>query len=307
MISTSIGHNGGPDLYLRQIGKLQAIDAILHDARYTQTEALVLLGLIVRSNANYENAFPGGKTLALYAKVKHTDVVWKALRRLEDDFKVISREKRGDGRSNAYAIMPQRVIDAIVDEFTARRVARALPAPRIETHPPEVGGSADKPTHLNRVGQEEKPTHLNGVCPDTHSPEAGAAHPPEVGATHPPQVGSIHPLSIPYPLRGARAGEGGEDANTTAVTINCSVIHGPGFKLDFGAIDLHAELLGMPKDVARKVAEGCARDWAANGTRPRSAMAMVKAAMRTERLQSDIHAVRMAQAQSGQPMRTFKR
>jgi hypothetical protein len=98
-----------------------------------------------------------------------------------------------------------------------------------------------------------------------------------------------------------------EDTNTTKVTINCSAIRGPGFILDFGAIDVAAGLLGMPTDVARKVAEGCARDWAANGTRPQHPMAMVKAAMRTEHRQNEIHAVRLAQAQSGQPMKTFKR
>src|SRR5580704_5575605 len=69
--TAAIGHNAGPPLTRPEphIGKIQAIDAVLHDKRYSQTEALTVIGLIVRSDANYANAFPGAQTLAIYAKV----------------------------------------------------------------------------------------------------------------------------------------------------------------------------------------------------------------------------------------------
>lgn len=124
MTAPGIGHNSATDLYVSDIGKLQAIDAVLKNPQFSQTEALILIGLIVRSDKDFENAFPGAGTLAVYAKVNRTQTVFKALRALEEHFKVIERSSRGSGRSNNYTVLPQRVVDAIVEEFDARKKAR---------------------------------------------------------------------------------------------------------------------------------------------------------------------------------------
>lgn len=68
-----------------------------------------------------------------------------------------------------------------------------------------------------------------------------------------------------------------------AVTVNCSAIHGPGFTLDFGAIDMTAKLVGMTIEEGRMIAEILARDWAANGTKPQVPMAMLKKAIVSHR------------------------
>ncbi len=68
-----------------------------------------------------------------------------------------------------------------------------------------------------------------------------------------------------------------------AVTVNCSAIYGPGFTLDFGAIDMTAKLVGMTVEEARMIAEILARDWAANGTKPQGPMSMVKKAIVSHR------------------------
>jgi hypothetical protein len=155
--TAGIGHNRGPSpddapgLYLREVGKLQAIEAVLRDRRYNQTQALVLIGLIVRSNKAYANAYPGGATLAIYAKVKRTDAVFDALRELEDRYGVIERRNRGKGQSNSYTVMPQRVVDAVVEQYEAlkeAKTARALAA----THPPDRGDLRTEPTRLNGAG-----------------------------------------------------------------------------------------------------------------------------------------------------------
>ena len=207
MTTPQIGDNSGPSLYLREIGKLQAIDAVLKNPRLNQTEALVLIGLIVRSNSSYSDAFPGGATLALYAKVKRTDTVFAALRRLEDHFEMIDRKSRGHGRSNSYTVMPQKVVDAIVEEFEARKAAATQ-----ATHPLEPGDPENEPTRLERVTPEETHPVQPGEFakqPTRFDRASSTGHPVEPGATHPVQPGT-------YPFHIHSKKEGGEQARPPA-------------------------------------------------------------------------------------------
>lgn len=191
---TRIGHNAGPPLGC-EVGKLQAIDAVLHEHRYTQTEALVLIGLIVRSDADFANAFPGGATLATYAKVKTTDPVFKALRRLENDFEVIERRSRGQGRSNAYVVLPRRVVQSIIAEYETLKASKAN-----GSHPPQAGGYINEATQIKGVGEETSHPPNKGELrsePTQINPVGSETHPSKPGATHPSQAGTIHSLSIP--------------------------------------------------------------------------------------------------------------
>jgi hypothetical protein len=199
MNTPSIGHNSGVSLYVSDVGKLQAIDAVLKNPTFSQTEALILIGLIVRSDKAYENAFPGASTLAVYAKVAKTETIFKALRRLEDHYEMVKRASRGNGRSNSYTVMPQRVVDAIVKEFDARKKAAA------ETHPAQGGAPIGEPTPSNGAGLPEThpaqgggpvnvPAPVNGVGPPPNPPRSKgllpAGHPVQGGATHPVQRGT---------------------------------------------------------------------------------------------------------------------
>lgn len=194
-----IGHNSGTSLYVSDVGKLQAIDAVLKNSSFSQTEALVLIGLIIRSDKGYDNAFPGASTLAVYAKVAKTETIFKALRKLEDHYEMVKRSSRGNGRSNSYAVMPQRVVDAIVKEFDARKRAAAETHPTEgaapigeptppngaalpETHPSERAGSVNVPTPLNGAGFSHNPPPSKGLL--------SAGHPVQGGATHPVQRGT---------------------------------------------------------------------------------------------------------------------
>lgn len=172
MTDPTIGHNSGASLYVSDIGKLQAIDAVLRNPRFSQTEALVLIGLIVRSDKGYANAFPGASTLAVYAKVAKRDAVFKALRNLEDHFKVITRESRGSGRSNTYAVIPQRVVDAIVEEYDRKKAA---------TRPSQ--GDAP-PVPINGTGLEPDPSSQEGRLSGGR-PSEGDAGRPAKGDTYP--------------------------------------------------------------------------------------------------------------------------
>lgn len=191
-----IGHNSGVSLYVSDIGKLQAIDAVLKNPAFSQTEALVLIGLIVRSDKAYGNAFPGASTLAVYAKVAKTETVFKALRNLEDHYEMVERASRGNGRSNSYTVIPQRVVDAIVKEYDERKRA---------THPADGGGPPTEPTPLNgaalpqthsveRGGFLNGAAPLNGVGHNQNPPRSteprSTGHPVQGGATHPVQRGT---------------------------------------------------------------------------------------------------------------------
>ena len=169
-----IGANGGPELYVREVKKLTAIEAVLKNPKFNQTQALILIGLIIRSDEAYSNAFPGAVTLALYAKVKQTDTVFKALKELEDQFKLITRESRGQGRSNSYNVLPQRIIDAAEVAYEERKAAKKAE---------REAAAAIQATHPAQQGGLPKPTPPNVAPRSTGAPA-------EQGPTHPAQRGT---------------------------------------------------------------------------------------------------------------------
>lgn len=167
-----IGHNNPPpDIYVREIKKLTAIEAVLKNPKFNQTQALILIGLIVRSDEAYKNAFPTATTLALYAKVNRTQTVFKALKELEDQFKVISRDSRGHGRSNTYTVIPQRVADAVIEAYEERKAARG----------------ADT-TVKTQCAERTEPSAVSAPIRQT-------THPAERTATHPAER-TTYPVSI---------------------------------------------------------------------------------------------------------------
>jgi len=86
------------------------------------------------------------------------------------------------------------------------------------------------------------------------------------------------------------------------VQVNGGGIQGPGFRLDYAAIDLTAGIYGMPKERARSIAEICARDWVSNGKMPNSPMAIVKRAIANDFNQSKVNEVRLEAARAaGKP------
>jgi hypothetical protein len=149
-----IGHNGPPpDIYVREIKKLTAIEAVLKNPKFTQTQALILIGLIVRSDETYRNAYPGATTLALYAKVSRTQTIFKALSDLEDQFKVINRESRGQGRSNSYNVLPQRVLDEVAAAYEERKAAKAAERAAAKTKNAERT-ELEKPSAVSAPGRQ---------------------------------------------------------------------------------------------------------------------------------------------------------
>lgn len=250
-----MGHNGGPSLYVNEIGKLQAIDAVLQNRVINATEALILIGLIIRSNPQYANAFPGAATLAVYAKVARTDQVWAALRKLEDHFAMISRKSRGSGRSNSYTVMPQRVVDAIVAEYETRKAAKAATQPLVEGAPveqaaPLEGVSSPKPTPLEGVSLAPEATPAEGVAFETHPLRGGTTH-PRKGGTYPFNDPSQNKQEgqnkfVPVNWRTALNPHAAADAQDVFWVDGCRIEVMNGFKVelerDFPNVDLIAGL-----------------------------------------------------------------
>jgi uncharacterized protein YceH (UPF0502 family) len=97
------------------VAKITAVDAVLKNPKLSATQALLLIGLIIRANAAYEDAEASAARLAVYAKVSKLHTVFEALRELERHG-LIARENR-PGRANAYRVISQRVMDAIVTAY----------------------------------------------------------------------------------------------------------------------------------------------------------------------------------------------
>ncbi len=91
-----------------------------------------------------------------------------------------------------------------------------------------------------------------------------------------------------------RASEHAHEAGQ--VQLNGVAIYGPGFTIEYAAIDLAAGMIGMPKERARAIAEICARDWASNNKKPDSPMAMIKKAIKSDFNDGQIQSLRMETA-----------
>lgn len=153
-----VGHNGGPSMEPAKV-KVEAIDAVLHDQRFNQTEALVLIGLIVRSDDDLANAIPSGKALSMYAKLRDTDAVFHALKRLREEHRVIERTAR-PGQASAYCVLPLHVVDAITAEYDALKERK-----RNATHPANPGRFGSQPTQVSRVPSSDRYPGEPGGCP----------------------------------------------------------------------------------------------------------------------------------------------
>lgn len=132
--------------------------------------------------------------------------------------------------------------------------------------------------------------------PQTETPPQQPANTQPTPSEHP---ANTHKVTTKH-LKGER--ETHEEADATeAVKVNCTAIHGPGFKLDFGAIDIVGGLFGVPSERARKIAEACARDWAANGTKPTHPMALVRSHIAKDRNQAQTEDSRATAAARDSP------
>ncbi len=93
-----------------------------------------------------------------------------------------------------------------------------------------------------------------------------------------------------------RASEPAHEAGQ--VQLNGVAIYGPGFAIEYAAIDLAAGMIGMSKDRARAIAEICARDWASNKIKPTSPMAKIKRAIMNDHNEGQVQGVRMDAAKA---------
>jgi len=66
---------------------------------------------------------------------------------------------------------------------------------------------------------------------------------------------------------------------SVGIEINCKAIRGPNFVLPFAGIDAAADAAGMEVTKARKLTEGIAATWSANGIKPDDPLAMLTAAL----------------------------
>ena len=127
--------------------------------------------------------------------------------------------------------------------------------------------------------------------------------PKKKGLPHTPSKEKTHTHT------GSEFGDGSAcEPDAAGVRVNGVAIYGPGFTLDYQAIDLAAGTIGMPKERARALAEVCARDWVANGKKPEHPMGLVRATLRNELNRDQIDDVKLAKAKGpASPAKTFRR
>lgn len=86
------------------------------------------------------------------------------------------------------------------------------------------------------------------------------------------------------------------------VQVNGVAITWDGRKVTYKEIDLAAGLIGMPKDLARSIAELCVRGWVSSGEQPRYPMAKIKNAMMEHHNRVQVHGVRLDKSKAeGRP------
>lgn len=108
------------------MNKLDVIDAILRSRELSAIGKCMAIGIALRSDDELANAYPGASTLALYASLNTRDAVFRHLHELERSGFIV-RESRGRGRSNAYRLIPDRVMAAIEAEYHRFKAQKLAP------------------------------------------------------------------------------------------------------------------------------------------------------------------------------------
>jgi hypothetical protein len=300
-----IGHNNPPEPLTAKV-KLQRIEAIIERKDLSAAQKCVGVGIVVKAD---RDGVAEAKTQELmdFASVKDRETVFRATKTLHD--KEIVEKANKKGQSGRYNVMPPKVIEAIIaarDEMMSRQAkADGMDgeAGRVEPDGIEnkTGRVSPDQAKKDAVGFEPTPVKPVGSEPTTSKQDAPAHVPVPADITsrankeYPSDI-IITSLSEEEREREARA-----RPEPPIVEVNCSAIYGPGFTLDFGAIDMAAALSGVPVERARQIAEICARDWAANGTKPSSPMAMVKRAIASDRNHKQTDDARVAAASKATP------
>jgi hypothetical protein len=289
-----VGDNGGPQIKkLTAKGKVERIKEVLD---MDISAAQKCIGIRIIADADADGITPELSTddLKRAASVKDRKTVYTATQRLEG--KKVAKPVREDGRPNRYLVLQDEVIDAIIDEIDASTSA-------VERQCQQTAVPTDGSAVEHQYQQTAPvPVPLNGTTPPAPVPFNGTTPVPSDGTSAVERHGtSAVERHIRERESNTERERERERAKPPVVEVNGSAIYGPGFTLDFGAIDMAAGLSGVPVERARQIAEICARDWAANGTKPASPMAMVKRAIASDRNHKQTDDARAAAAAKNTP------
>ena len=291
MRDAPLGHNGGPLLHkLTTKQKVELIRRIMEMPDLTAAQKCVGVGIVVEADRE-GSAEVTTKRLQAFASVSDRETVYRATKVLAT--KNVIQTIKEKGKPNRFRVMPTHVTEAIIEAFHEKRGSRVEPDGLQDGH--AVGfdrTSQDQPVGFDRTSRVEP----DGLQP-TGAKESFPPHPPSKKITT--TRGEVENTSAQ-----ARA----HTREADPVVVNCEAIHGPNFTLSFAAIDQAAALSGISKERARGIAEIIARDWASNGQKPQSPMAVVRRAIQNDRNSEEIHQAQLSKARSGgSAMRTLPR
>jgi hypothetical protein len=160
----AIGHNGGPPLSgLSRKAKDEIITKLVWHRDLTAAQKVIAIAVTMLSDATGEVQL-GAEDLKIIAHVNKRDTVFEAKKALED--RGIIAKSTTEGKANRYRIVPQAVMDSIVENFHNYQSARK-PVPKNGTTPLPGNGTGDVPKKETapRPEKGDGPVPKNGASP----------------------------------------------------------------------------------------------------------------------------------------------
>jgi SOS-response transcriptional repressor LexA len=259
--------NGGPPIKkLTAQGKVDRVLEVFRMGDISAAQKVIAATFVCMADEDGITPMISAADLKDYAVVKNQKTVRSAIQKLEE--KKIAKPFPNEGKARRYAVLLDEAIDAAIDEIDAPTSAKQWQDQLLEVP-------------ANDPSQQTVPLPANGTPKTVPLPaNGGGPLPANGGGPLPANGGGQMQRESKDPEReNAR-----EEADATeSIKVNGVAIHGPGFKIDFEAVDMASALAGVDTKRGRQIAEICARDWAANGEKPRSPMAVVKRAIASDR------------------------
>jgi hypothetical protein len=263
-----IGDNGGPKLKkLTPQGKVDRVLEVFRMEDISAAQKVIAATFVCLADEDGVTPRLSAADLRRYAVVKNYKTVYSATQKLQE--KKVAKPLPEEGKARRYMVLLRDDdIDAAIDEIDSHTATNQRHHQLVEVP-------------ANDTTQQTVPLPENGCGQTVPLPANGRTPLPANGGGPLPANGGGQMQREREDSERESARE--EAYATDSIKVNGVAINGPGFKIDFEAVDMASSLAGVEKEHGRQIAEICARDWAANGEKPRSPMAMIKRAIAMHR------------------------
>lgn len=254
--------------------KLDAIMAAFERTDLTAQQKVIAAALVALADKT-GSAAATNDHLCRLASIKDRETGYAAVKRLES-LGLVAKTK-GVGKSNAFRVLPQSVIDAVESAYTERQqTSRVEPdyqqAPTGRVEPVGLNPTTQAPT--GRVQPDYSATKPVGLGPTCRVEPDGSRASPRAQKESPSGIVNInrlsedsHPLTPSAPAASAVC-EGeilgpNEELLGHGVISNCETIRHAAFVISIPSIEIGALAAGMSRDEVKQHCISHALQWAA--------------------------------------------